>query len=130
MFVAMRKTWERNLEPGESLKPSELPAQSFLEWRNPLVDDGEFLTESLAEVATQQEVSARTDDTTQADFVRVGSESGGPSHPYASKERNASDGGAERHKFSLLPMHWGMMCQRHQPEAQVGPWCSSTSAKK
>ena len=66
----MRKAWEANTG---ALKPSELPAESFLEWRSAQVDDGKFAAESLAEVASQQEESAQTDDTTQADFVREGS---------------------------------------------------------
>ena len=41
MFINMRKAWEANMETGSSLKPSELPAKSFLEWRIAQVDDGE-----------------------------------------------------------------------------------------
>ena len=61
------------METGSSLKPSELPAKSFLEWRIAQVDEWEFTAESLAEVASQQEEASQTDDTTQADFVREGS---------------------------------------------------------
>ena len=43
MFVTMRRAWEAHLEPGQTLPLSELPAKSFLEWRNAQVDDGENL---------------------------------------------------------------------------------------
>ena len=69
MFVTMRRAWEANLEPGQTVSPSELPAKSFLEWRNAPVDDVEF----LAEVSSQQEGSAQTDDHIQADFAGEGS---------------------------------------------------------
>ena len=54
MFVTMRRAWESHLEPGQTLSLSELPAESFLEWRNAQVDDGEFLTESLAPVSKKK----------------------------------------------------------------------------
>ena len=40
VFGAVRRAREANLEPGQTLSPSELPAKSFfLEWRNAQVDD-------------------------------------------------------------------------------------------
>ena len=69
-FIAMRCAWEEqpaaNLHPGQTLKPLELPSKSFLEWRYTQVDEGEFLTESLAEVTSQQEEAQQTEDTTTA----------------------------------------------------------------
>ena len=53
-FIAMRRAWEEqpaaNLHPGQTLKISELPSKSFLEWRYTQVEEGEVTTESLAEV--------------------------------------------------------------------------------
>ena len=72
MFVTMRRASESHVEPVQTLSLSELQAKSFLEWRNAQVDDGEFLAESLADVASQQEEGALTEETT-ADFVREGS---------------------------------------------------------
>ena len=42
--MTVRRAWEANFEPGQTLSPTELPANSFLEWRNVQVDDGEFLS--------------------------------------------------------------------------------------
>ena len=70
VFVTMRRAWEANMSAGQTLSPWELPAKSFIEWRQAQVDDGEFLTESPAEVSSQQEESAQTDDHTQADCER------------------------------------------------------------
>ena len=58
-FIAMRRVWEEqpaaNLHPGQTLKPSELPSKSFSKWRYTQVEEGEFLSESLADVTSQQE---------------------------------------------------------------------------
>ena len=74
-FIAMRRAWEEspaaNLSPGQTLKASELPAKSFLEWRYSQVEDGEFLTESVAEVASQAEEAQQTEELTHADVVRM-----------------------------------------------------------
>ena len=71
MFVTVRRAWESHLEVGQTISLSELPAKSFLEWRIAQVDDGEFHTESLADVASQEEAGALNEDTT-ADLVREG----------------------------------------------------------
>ena len=74
-FIAMRRAWEEqvaaNLHPGQTPKPLELPSKSFLEWRYTQVE-GEFLTESLAEVTSQQEEAQQADDTTTADVIQQG----------------------------------------------------------
>ena len=44
----------------------------FLEWRTGPVDDGEFIAEALAEVGTQKEEDAATEESTQAEWVREG----------------------------------------------------------
>ena len=113
MFVNMRRAWEANLGAGTTLKPSELPAKSFLEWRNAQVDDGEFVAESLAEVASQQEESAQADDTTQADFVREGSRAVLRVKRARTKSQMPNTTEQLRHKYRLLAVHWGMMCQRY-----------------
>ena len=92
---------------------SELPTKSFLEWRNAQVADGEFTAESLAEVASQQEESAQTDDTTQAGsraVLRVKRMKTKSTMPNTTEQL--------RHKYRLLVVHWGMMCQRYPNK----PW--------
>ena len=78
------------------------------------MDDGEFTRESLAEVASQQEESAQTDDTTQADFVPEGSRA--VLRFYRMQPRSTMPATTQqlRHKFRLLTIHWSMMmCQRY-----------------
>ena len=113
VFVTMRRAWEANMSPGQTLSPSELPAKSFIEWRQAQVDDGEFLTESLAEVSSQQEESAQTDDHTQADFVREGSKA--VIRVRRTKVKSTMPATTEqlRHKYRLLAVHWGMLSQRY-----------------
>ena len=77
------------------------------------MDDGEFLTESLAEVASQQEESAQTDDQTQADFVREGSKAVIRMRRVRVKSSMPATTEQLRHKFRLLAVHWGMLCQRY-----------------
>ena len=112
-FVTMRKAWETQLEKGQTLSPAELPAKSFLEWRNAQVDDGEFLTESLAEVASQQEEGAQTEDSTHADFVREGSKA--VIRVRRARARSVMPQTTEqlRHKYRLLAVHWGVLSQRY-----------------
>ena len=112
MFVTMRRAWESHLEPGQTLSLSELPAKSFLEWRNAQVDDGEFLTESLADVASQQEESALAEDTT-ADFVREGSKAVVRMRRVRARSAMPQTTEQLRHKYRLLAVHCGMMCQRY-----------------
>ena len=101
------------METGSSLKPSELPAKSFLEWRIAQVDDGEFTAESLAEVASQQEEASQADDTTQADLVREGSRAVLRVKRMRVKSTMPATTEQLRHKYRLLAVHWGMLCQRY-----------------
>ena len=40
VFVIVHRAREANLEPGQTLSPTESPAKSFLEWRTARVSDG------------------------------------------------------------------------------------------
>ena len=112
MFVTMRRAWESHLEPGQTLSLSELPAKSFREWRIAQVDDGEFLTESLADVASQHEEGALTEETT-ADFVREGSKAVVRMRRIRARSAMPQTTEQLRHKYRLLAVHWGMMSQRY-----------------
>ena len=113
----MRRAWEEslssNLQPGQTLKASELSAKSYLEWRDAQADDGEFLTESLAEFTSQAEEAQQTMEVTQADVVQQGnkaviqmSRSRVPSQMPTTTEEL-------RHKYPLLAVHWGMLAARY-----------------
>ena len=123
VFVTMRRAWEASMSPGQTLSPSELPAKSLIEWRQAQVDDGEFLTESLAEVSSQQEESAQTDDHTQADFVREGSKAVIRVRRTKVKSTMLATTEQLRHKYRLLAVHWGMLSQRYPNK--TGPWVTT-----
>ena len=75
MGAAHERTKTQRTKQAELAKRSsqaELPSRSFLEWRHTQVDDGEFLTESLAEVTSQQEEAQQAEDTTTADVIQQG----------------------------------------------------------
>ena len=112
MFVTMRRAWESHLEPGQTLSLSELPAKSFLEWRIAQVDDGEFVTESLADIASQQEEGALTEETT-ADFVREGSKAVVRMRRVRARSAMPQTTEQLRHKYRLFAVHWVMMSQRY-----------------
>ena len=116
-FIAMRRAWEEscaaNLTPGQTLKPSELPAKSYLEWRYSQVEDGEFLTESLAEVTSQAEEAQQTDDVTQADVVQQGSKAVIQMRRTRVRSQMPATSEQLRHKYRLLAVHWGMICARY-----------------
>ena len=104
--MTMRRAWEANLEASQTLSPSELPAKSFLEWRIAQVDDGEFLTESLADIASQQEEGALAEETT-ADFVREGSKAVVRMRRVRARSAMPQTTEQLRHKYRLLAVHWG-----------------------
>ena len=115
MFVTMRRAWEANLEPGQTLSPTELPDKSFLEWHNTQV---EFLAESLAEVASQQEDAAqnRRSDAGRLHTRRNQKQSSGMRRV---RVKSAMPATTEqlRHKYRLLAVHWSMLCQRYPNKA-------------
>ena len=120
-FIAMRRAWEEspaaNLSPGQTLKASELPAKSYLEWRYSQVEDEEFLTESLAEVTSQAEEAQQTEELTHADVVQQGGKA--VIQMRRSRVRSQMPTMTEqiRHKYRLLAVHWGMLCARYPNEA-------------
>ena len=120
-FIAMRRAWEEqpaaNLHPGQTLKPSELPSKSFLEWRYTQVEEGEFLTESLAEVTSQQEEAQQTEDTTTADVIQQGGKAVIQMRRTRVKSQMPQTTEQLRHKYRLLAVHWGMLCARYPNKA-------------
>ena len=89
---------------GITLEAGQTLPLSFLEWRIAQADDGEFLTESLADVANQQEERALNEDTT-ADFVREGNKA--VVRMRRVRVRSAMPQTTEqlRHKYRLLAVH-------------------------
>ena len=98
---------------GQSLSASELSAKSFLEWRFAQVDDGEFLAESLAEVASQQEESQQVDDTTQAEFVQQMNKAVVRLRRARAKSAMPATTEQLRHKYRLMAVDWSMVCARY-----------------
>ena len=129
-FIAMRRAWEEspaaNLSPGQTLKASELPAKSYLEWRYSQVDDGEFLTESLAEVTSQAEEAQQTEDVTQADVVQQGSKAVIQMRRTRVRSQMPATTEQLRHKYRLLAVHWGMICARYPNKG----WAAGVPAKR
>ena len=112
----------KGMSLGQTLSPSELLAKLFIEWRQAQVDDGVFLTESLAEVSSQQEESAQTDDHTQADFVREGSKA--VIRVRRTKVKSTMPATTEQlHKYRLLAVHW--VCSHRDTPTSPGPWITT-----
>ena len=63
----MRRVWE---EEHDELPSKEVPAKSFFERRTAHVNEREFFAEALSGVASQKG-DAITDDSTQAEFLKV-----------------------------------------------------------
>ena len=117
----MRRAWEEspvaNLSPGQTHKASEISAKSFLEWRYSQVEDGKFLTESLAEVTSQAEEAQQTEELTHADVEQQGGKA--VIHMRRSRVRSQMPATTEqlRHKYRLLAVQWGMLCARYPNKA-------------
>ena len=113
----MRRAWDEspaaNLSPGQTLKASQLPPKSYLEWRYAQVDDGKFLTESLAEVTSQAEEAQQTQDVTQADVVQQSSKAVIQMRRTRVRSQMPATTEQLRHKYRLLAVHWEMICARY-----------------
>ena len=129
-FIAARRAWEENpaanLAMGQSLSAAELPAKSYLEWRFAQVDDGEFLAEALAEVASQQEEAQQVDDTTQADFVQQGNKAVMRLRRARAKSAMPITTEQLRHKYRLMAVHWGMFTTRYPNKSWAAKYSPQT----
>ena len=111
-----------NLHLGQTLKPSELHSKSFLEWRYTQVEEGEFLTESLAEVTSQQEEAQQAEDTATAEVLRQGRKAVIQMRRVRVKSQMPLTTEQLRHMYRLLAVHWGMLCDRYPNTSWVAKY--------
>ena len=103
-----RRTWKQDRRSSlQNSQPNHSFSGALLKWMM------ESSPESLAEVARQQEEASQTDDTTQADFVREGSRAVLRVKRMRVKSTMPATTEQLRHKYRLLAVHWGMLCQRY-----------------